>query len=49
MGYAGAIGVCYYLPIPLRIDLYDRWVSQNGNLTGHHQVRLGLSSDIHIQ
>jgi hypothetical protein len=45
-GYVGAIGVRYYLPIPLSIDLYDRWVSGIGERKARHQVRLGLSTDV---
>lgn len=47
-GYVGAIGVRYYLPISLNIDLYDRWYAQNGGPT-NSQVRFGLSTDIHFQ
>ncbi|MEK9138688.1 MAG: hypothetical protein AAB393_16315, partial [Bacteroidota bacterium] len=48
-GYVGAIGIRYYLPIPLSIDLYDRWYSQKGDRTNYHQVRLGVSTEIHFQ
>lgn len=44
-GYMGTIGIHYYLPIPLSIDLYDRWYSETGERTNYHQVRLGLSTD----
>ena len=49
MGYAGSIGVCYYLPIPLRVDLYDRWVSASSKQDTYHQVRFGISTDFHFQ
>ncbi|MBI5473364.1 MAG: hypothetical protein HY961_13550 [Ignavibacteriae bacterium] len=46
MGYAGTIGICYYLPLSLRVDLYDRWVLASSKQSAYHQVRLGISSDI---
>lgn len=45
-GYMGTIGVRYYLPIPLSIDLFDRWYSETGERTNYHQVRLGLSTEV---
>ena len=45
-GYMGTIGIRYYLPIPLSIDLYDRWYSETGDRTNYHQVRLGLNTDL---
>ncbi len=45
-GVVGTIGVRYHLPIPLSIDLYDRWYSETGDRVNFHQVRLGLSSEL---
>lgn len=47
-GYTGAIGIRYYLPIPLSVDLYDRWYSENGDRTNYHQIRFGLSTQVKI-
>jgi hypothetical protein len=41
-GNAGTIGVRYYLPSVLSIDLYDRWYLERGTLPMSHEVRLGL-------
>jgi hypothetical protein len=48
-GYVGAFGLSYGLPMPLRVDLYDRWLAPNNAMTSSHQVRLGLSSIIPLQ
>jgi hypothetical protein len=45
-GMVGTIGLRYTLPIPLSIDLYDRWYSEKGDRKNYHQVRLGLSSEV---
>ena len=47
-GYLGTIGVRYHLPIPLTIDLYDRWFSEKDDRTNLHQFRLGLSTNLQI-
>jgi hypothetical protein len=48
-GYVGTIGVRYSLPIPLSVDLYDRWYSETRERTNHHQIRLGLSTEVLFQ
>ncbi len=45
-GIVGTIGVRYSLPIPLSLDLYDRWYSETGDRTNYHQVRVGLSTEV---
>jgi hypothetical protein len=44
-GYTRVIGIRYFLPIPLSVDLYDRWYSEQGSQPAH-QVRLGLSASV---
>ncbi len=46
--FTGAFGVRYYLPVPLTVELYDRWFSSS-TLKTFHQIRLGLSADIAAQ
>ncbi len=45
-GTVVAMGLRYFLPIPLTMDVYDRWYSESVGGTGHHQLRVGLSSGI---
>lgn len=48
-GYMGAVGIRYDLPIPLSVDLYDRWYSENRNRTNYHQIRIGLSTQLKLK
>jgi hypothetical protein len=46
-GYVAAIGVRYSLPIPVGVEVYDRWSSGSG--VNRHEVRIGLRGDISLQ
>lgn len=48
-GLVGTIGVRYSLPIPLSVELYDRWYSETRERTNYHQVRIGLSTEVLFQ
>jgi hypothetical protein len=48
-GTVAAIGIRYFLPIPLSVDVYDRWYSEGIGAGDHHQIRVGLSTEVLFQ
>jgi hypothetical protein len=48
-GYVGTVGIRYYLPSFLTVDLYDRWFSEGRDGADRHQIRLGVSTNVQFQ
>lgn len=48
-GTVAAFGIRYFLPIPLCVDLYDRWYSEGSGSSNQHQIRFGLSTEMVFQ
>jgi hypothetical protein len=48
-GNVGTVGVRYYLPFPLSVDLFDRWYLAPSTWPSTHEIRLGVSADFAIR
>lgn len=44
-----AFGIRYFPSIPVTLELYDRWYSKVLDQTSHHQLRLGLSTQLFFE
>jgi hypothetical protein len=48
-GNIGTVGVRYYLPFSMSVDLFDRWYVAPSTWPSTHEIRLGISADLALR